>query len=402
MTEYLPDAEEALLESEEIEHSIYGASSAHRWMNCPGSVALIGKLRGGGETLREAGEAARLGTAAHTLAAACLNSGKETFEFIGQRIDNFEVDYDMARAVAVYTNYNWMREKQDVVKAFTELPLKSRDDPEAFGTTDRALFAPGEFIEVVDYKHGAGIVVEPEYPQTKYYGKLTYDNRPAWMRGKREPKFVHLTIVQPRIPHPRGPVRTYTMTPEALTNWWDGEVRPALAEARSPDATLHVGTWCRFCPARDHCPAFKNETLAFSTSSIEPSYLTNEELGDLLLRGKAIAKYIEGLATEALNRALNGVKVKNFKLVHKIANRAWTEEGKSRLLAHYGEEAYEPRKLRSPKQIEDNLPGGKAFAIEYAFKPQTGYTLAPESDKRAEVSLRTDYFGGDLSDLNLS
>src|SRR5689334_6383997 len=148
-------------------------------MNCPGSVRLIGKLRTGGETLRQAGSAAALGTAAHTLAAACLNSGRETFEFLGQRIDNFIVDMDMARAVAVYTNYNWERERQDVVKAFTELPLKSKTDPDAFGTTDRALFAPGEFIEVVDYKHGAGIVVEPEYPQTKYYGWLVYENRPA-------------------------------------------------------------------------------------------------------------------------------------------------------------------------------------------------------------------------------
>lgn len=397
--DHLPDAdvdEDIGLESEDIEHSVLGASSSSRWMACPGSIGLTAKLRNEGEGLREAGEAARLGTAAHTLAAACLNANREPWEFCGQKIDDFTVDKDMASAVQVYTDYNFVEESKAEI-AFTEFPLNSESDPDAFGTADRVLFKPAEYIHIIDYKHGAGIVVEPESSQLKYYGQLAYEKRPDFMRGDGEPKFIHMTIVQPRIPHPRGVIRTHTMTPQALTAWWEGEVVPAMKATRDPNALLHTGAHCIFCPARDHCPAFKKEVLEFNTTGLQPEYLTDEELGDQLIKVKAILAYGEGLKTEALKRAIDGRKVRNFKLVHKRANRVWKAEAETALVKLLGNEAYEPRKLRSPAQMEQ-VAGGKAAVVEWAFKPTTGYTLAPETDKRAEVSLRVDYYG-DLSGI---
>lgn len=391
------DDEDIGLESEDIEHSVLGASSSSRWMACPGSIGLTAKLRGEGVGLREAGLPARLGTAAHTLGAACLNANREPWEFCGQQIDDFVVDMDMASAVQAYTDYNFVEEAKAKV-AFTELPLQSKSDPDAFGTTDRVLYQPAEFIHIIDYKHGAGVVCEPEGSQLKYYGYLAYENRPDFMRGAGEPEFIHMTIVQPRIPHPRGIIRTHTMTPQALTNWWQGEVVPAMKATRDPNALLHTGTHCIFCPARDNCPAFKKEVLEFNTTGLQPEYLTDAELGDQILRIKAIKEYGKGLDAEALRRALNGNKVKFFKLVHKIAKRAWKDGTDVLLERQYGDEAYE-RKLRSPAQIE-KLEGGKAFAISHAYKPQAGYTLAPETDRRAEVSLRVDYYD-DLSGLDL-
>jgi hypothetical protein len=48
---------------------------------------------------------------------------------------------------------------------------------------------------------------------------------------------------------------------------------------------------------------------------------------------------------------------------------------------HIGANAYEKPTMRSPAQMED-LPGGKAMASLFAFKPDTGLTLAAEDDTR--------------------
>jgi hypothetical protein len=398
MDDYL-EAEEQLLESEETEHSVLGASAAHRWMNCPGSIGLIAKLRGDGSQMYEAGEAAALGTAAHTLAAACLTGGKEPWEFMGSKIDKFVVDMDMAQAVTVYVEHcRAVDNEADIY--FTEVPLRSdrKGEEDAFGTADHLAYRMGEWIRIPDYKHGAGLVVEPTYPQSKYYAALAYMRRPEWMRGDREPKFIHTDIVQPRIPHPGGPIRTATYTPAFLMNWWDGEVVPAMAATRDPNALLHVGKWCKFCPARGHCPALKKEVMTFSAVGTTPAYLTDEELGDLMVKCRAIKAYFENdLQPEAFARALQGKTIRHFKVVHKIAQRAWKDGSEAALVRTFGQEAYEPQKLRSPARIE-KLIGGQDFVVEHAYKPQTGLTLAPEEDKRTPVNTRVDYCEG-LSEL---
>ena len=54
--------------TEEPAHHSLGASAAHRWMNCPGSVREIAKLPKGDDST----EHSREGTLAHEHAAALL------------------------------------------------------------------------------------------------------------------------------------------------------------------------------------------------------------------------------------------------------------------------------------------------------------------------------------------
>ena len=60
-------------------HSIYGPSSAHRWLRCPGSI----KAEAAMPEEKESPYAAE-GTDAHELAEFCLITGKNAQEFIGQ------------------------------------------------------------------------------------------------------------------------------------------------------------------------------------------------------------------------------------------------------------------------------------------------------------------------------
>ena len=80
-------------------HSPLGASSAERWMKCPGSVRLIQSLQ-----LPETDEPdyRREGTAAHEAIAHCLRSDLDAWEVVGQKFYNTEVSIEMADAIQTY------------------------------------------------------------------------------------------------------------------------------------------------------------------------------------------------------------------------------------------------------------------------------------------------------------
>ena len=61
-------------------HSRIGASSMHRWSACPGSVVLSEGIES------RSSDDAKLGTAAHALAEACLNQGLDAADFRGWTI----------------------------------------------------------------------------------------------------------------------------------------------------------------------------------------------------------------------------------------------------------------------------------------------------------------------------
>ena len=61
-------------------HAQLSPSSAMRWMTCPGSVALGAALPDTSSTFADEG------TAAHFLAAECLERELNTLDFIGQSI----------------------------------------------------------------------------------------------------------------------------------------------------------------------------------------------------------------------------------------------------------------------------------------------------------------------------
>ena len=87
-------------------HSALGASSAHRWMACPGSVRL-GKERGASTS--RSGRAAAEGSVAHDIAAECLLLDREAWEYIGETRSHdgwdFVVDQEMAEGVQLYVNF---------------------------------------------------------------------------------------------------------------------------------------------------------------------------------------------------------------------------------------------------------------------------------------------------------
>ena len=379
-------------------HSPLGASSAARWINCPGSIRHI-------EALSESDQgstslAAAEGTAAHLVGSTALEEKKDAWEYIGIEIVvegmSFVVDKEMADAVQVYLDYVNNRFKQfedDGAVLYIEHPMYSILDKDAYGTGDAVIVVPEDRIIICDYKHGRGVVVEPDSLQLQEYGYFACELYPELAgQDAAPPKVVEQVIVQPRIPHPKGLVRKHVTSPDALAEWFLTVTLPAMAETRNPDAVLKIGDWCKFCPAKraGTCPALRGEAFEFPME-VDPTHLTSEEIGELLLKAKAIEDYLKSIRELAFKRVLDGQDIPGFKLVKKKANRIWKENTDKKLVKQFGEEAYQPRKLLTPPNVA-KLKGGKTFVSKNAYTPETGLTIAPDSDKRTGVNRPMDEF----------
>lgn len=388
---------------EESRHSKLGASAAHRWLNCAGSISLTDKLYSEGLIKSYTNRAAAEGTAAHLVFASCMEDGDDAVSMKDMEIEVadwiFIVDDEMV--AGVQEALDWVRARISKAKAdgfevhvYVERGMESFTDEDAFGTGDVIIHIVNDRLIVGDLKYGRGITVEPDSDQNYYYSYLGLEN---YVEDPTTIKVIESWIFQPRIPHPNGTIRKHITNVKEVTDWWFNRVLPGMEDTRKQDAELVIGEHCRFCPAKGHCPALKNEVFEFPTG-IDPAHLTDDELGAILEKLKALATVKETFEREALRRARRGDKIPGFKLVKKKANRTWKEkqaikDGEGAMVETTLEEAMDKAfgldcwtdpSRKSPAQIE-KLAGGNDFASLWAYSPDLGLTLAAESDKRLEV-----------------
>lgn len=363
-------------------HSALGASGAERWMNCPGSVALLKRLRIEVET--EEADYQALGTHAHEALAHCTEQGVEAWEAIGQPFHGIKLEPDIAEAIQVELD-----ERAALIRLLGEAGTYGVEyrisDPAVhekfFGTVD-FWWRDGTRGGVRDYKNGMLLVEVEHNPQVLYYayGLL----RSPYFDGVEE---LELVICQPRAFHPGGPVRRWTCSRWFIENWAETELKPAMAAA-DLEGSLQAGEWCRFCPAKLVCPLVTGVFGAMATASISDQVTTSdEELARQMLLVPPAEAYIKALKLETFARMLKGRLLDGQKLVQKKADRVWKKEAGEILRARFGADALTEPELKSPAQI-DKLPGGKEFAKEWAYKPDTGLTMAKIDDPRTEVRVR--------------
>jgi hypothetical protein len=351
------------------EHSPLGASGAERWMNCSGSTHISKVVREIGAFDEGDPEYRTAGTKAHNVGAHCLDNEIDAWQLIG--LSGWPgVDPAMTTAVQVYLDY--VRSRPAGVRRVEYRMHRPEIHPLFFGTLDCDIEyefpvgPPG--LEIIDYKHGAGVVVDVEdNPQLMYYanGKIAEH---AWPDSAG----VRLTIVQPNTYHPDGPIRSWDTTVGALRTWLHERLVPAME--RAGEAQYKLGEWCRFCPAKLACPAYDDLARKILAGGV-CTYAEAQQL-------KMIIKAVE---QEEYKRLLSGQPSTGGKLVMKKVDRDWKEGAEAAIIAKLGEEAYTKPELLSPARVEA-LPGGDVLVAEWAFKPEGGLTVAAISDKRGEVA----------------
>lgn len=404
-------------------HALLGASSAHRWLNCPGSVRLTENMP---DTTSPYAEAGRL---AHEIAE--LKARQYFIETLPTRSFNAKLKklkasehYERGMDGATDEYLEHLKARAMSYPTAPTVALEVQVDfsdivPEGFGTADCIMIGSGR-LDVVDYKNGSGVVVEAENnPQMMLYawGALNYF-RPIFGDSIR---VVHMSIVQPNA----GGVREWEIPIMGLALWARHTAKPRAKQAWDGEQIFSAGDWCQFCKAKATCmerakamfdvEPFINSVPAGSIgpdclcpmeySSLGPHgeevqfLLPDDKIGDILTRGKNVAAWLKDLEAYALNATLLGAVIPGWKAVEGRGSREWNggsdvafEQLQSRGVA---EAMLYERKPVSVAALEKAL-GKKAFAdtAEGLWTKTPGKpTLVPEGDKRPPYNPAAAAFG---------
>ena len=426
-------------------HSEFGGSSASRWMNCPGSVALARTVPPAPSSVY-----ADEGTRAHSVAEYCLvNQIWNTRDLLvipgaikAQQEGSLpELTNEIMDAVQLYLDeiHSDMQDAEDSVLLVEErftLKLSTIEDGEVFGRNDAMLYSKSKRrLITYDYKHGVGVSVAAENnAQALFYATgalLSHDDWPI--------EFVTIKIVQPRAfdGMENGAVREWSCSPLDIFEFYSN-VEQAISTAKTAaeqfesqnvdedawvNKYLASGKWCRFCPAAPACTLTERqffEAAMLDLKSVadvekaivlpEPRSLSPEQLGRILQGGDLLVSWLGMVREYAENQILAGVYVPGYKAVEKEARRKWIddqEEITGYLMIQFGlnEDEVRPRKLRTITEIERAIAAKYAdkdakrdakndFSIACTVKDSSGLTVVAESDKRPAVNAASRDFAG--------
>ena len=335
-----------------------------RWSACPGSVR---ESRGKSNVPSAYAEE---GTEAHTRAAKWLK-GEEVPK------PSTEAEWEMFNAVAEYVQYVTDRiESEDEVLIEHSFDL-SAIHPGCYGTADCVIWKPrAKHLIVIDYKHGAGLLVQAvNNSQLKYYalGALITCGFPA--------ETVEMVIVQPRISVPEGPIRSQTIPAIDLFDF-SVDVADYATATEQPDAPLVPGEHCRFCPAAPSCPALlaKTQLVAATEFRSDLSY-DPQKLKMALDSRPAVQAWLKAVDEFAYAEAEAGRCPPGYKLVDKRPTRRWRDEQRTiDTLGVLGVDIYAPPELLTVAQMEKKVT--KALLAPLWDSKSSGHALVPESDPR--------------------
>lgn len=372
-------------------HSILGASSASRWLACPGSVRLSAGMP------KTSSAYALEGTAAHDLGEMMLRSGGMAAGAIGTfaKVEGtlIEITEEMAEAVQIYLDTVRVDFKAAGAGAELKIEHKFKLDwlhPGLWGTNDAMVGQPFGLLQCYDYKHGMGVSVEVEDNSQAMY----YSLGGSYGEDYSE---VELVIIQPRSGHKDGAVRRQRMSLESLQRWGQEVLLPGAKATEAAGAPLKVGDHCRFCQALAVCSEQKQIATevakgVFADVSVAPpapETITQDELRKILGVSDQIEAWLNACKVYARTMLENGQatpETLGYKLVAGRASRKWTneEEATAWLESILGDEAY-IIKLVSVAQAEKVLKGPGKKALEEMTTVTRGAQMAPVSDKRDAI-----------------
>ncbi len=375
-----------------VEHALLSASSASRWLKCTAAPRFEERFP------EETTEYAKEGTLAHAICELKVlkhftdkitsgaftkryNKLKKDPLYKDEMDDTSNVYIDFLRTVAM--SYNTRP------YVATEVHVDFSDyAPEAFGTCDCIMIC-GDTLHIVDYKHGKGVEVSAvENAQMRLYA-LGALKRYAPIFGNSI-KYVVTTIVQPRITREPSSV---LLSLDELYEWGESIKTPAQ-KAFYGFGEFLAGEHCRFCRGRAVCRARAEYYLALESEKPSVFYpdanadtVSDDEICDLIERGKQIAKWVGDLEAYAKNKILMGGRVPGLKVVSGKSIRTFTNQEaaiNAAIEAGYEKSMLYKSEPLSLAQIE-KLMGEKEFAEKLGYlvnKPIGIPTLVRDTDKR--------------------
>jgi hypothetical protein len=372
-------------------HSELGASGAHRWMLCPGSVELSKGLPNPSSPFAEEG------TKAHELAETIL-LGAISDEPNEINVIPEDTDKEMYLYVKEYTNFvlgelNRCQAKQKLkIELQVEVKITLEEiHKDMFGTVDAMFYSAAEgTLYVFDLKYGKGLEVETEdNPQLLYYAlggwNTCYANK------------VCLSIVQPRIEGET--IKRVNYSADYMLNFTD-KLREAVKRVEEQKTTYIPGEkQCQWCLAASICPEKIKQFSSVTT--IEPHYeltesnlpnidnLTIMELSTIYNNSKMLKKWLDDVKDMCTELLKKGENVPKCKLVEQRKNRVFAnpKDAEAELRANgFKVKDIKTSKLKSPAQLE-KLGVDKKLINELTFTPKGDLVIANQSDRRKPIKI---------------
>ena len=332
-------------------HHKYSPSSRHRWSRCPGSTKLIAAIN----PPEEVSEYASEGTAAHALAAECLENGKDSTD------PHLQLYLDYVRALPGVL----------VVEQRLTHPLH----PEFGGTPDALAFSFSGELTVVDLKWGRGQLVDAaQNEQLLSYTVLAARNYPEFETAR-------IVIVQPRADGEQ--IKSVTLAQHEV-EIEENVILDEIEACEKPDAPLVPGpVQCQWCSVKAHCPALHANTqlvAGMRTAMPSPEKLTPAQLVWLIEKEKEISGYLRAVYAYALANPPPG-----FKVVQGQGNRRWKDEPEAlKAVKRLGKKLDEvaPRTLLSPAQMESRAGVSREWIDLMTERPAGSMRLVHSDDPR--------------------
>lgn len=367
----------------ERQHAKFAASASHRWLNCPGSIALSEKA-----PAQKPSSHSIEGTKAHQCLEAIIRGIKPSYlkrsyteDMISHALDAWhEIESHLANA------------PHSVLITEGRVTLEHiRSD--MFGTLDCAIVEEFGELRVFDYKYGFNAVEVEENTQMIFYALA--------LAHEYNYNFSHvvLGIIQPRAEHPKGPNRYWRIEIDTLKRW-AGNFRLASILSENENPPLKTGRWCKYCPAAVICPeiskkAMVSAQIAFAPEKDmlklpDPTSFQIQNLGQILIALEKIDFWATEVRMHAFHCAERGEKVAGWKLVQKRSIRKWHDGVESLVIKKFGDKAFK-KELLSPAQFEKTV-SDMEFLKDNCSSISSGRTLVPESDNRPSIDAISEAF----------
>jgi hypothetical protein len=404
------------------DHAKLSPSKRSRWALCPGSIREEAKYPDTGS-----GPAAADGTHSHTLLEHCIKTGlSDPMDQVGDVFSDhegtFKVDAD--RAARVKTAIEYIRERS--MNGLFSVISEQKVDPEFLlgrkdlsGTVDCQIIGP-DFLELIDYKDGMGVVTAEGNMQLEQYAYGVLAGYKLPVNGAFPFSRVIMTIVQPKLAlKGMKPITSHEVTVKSLMDNIGTIVLQAAATDK-PDAPLVPGeSQCKFCRAKGSCAALAGnvmkevgimfqpvvtETLDVAQQSADkdPATMDDAQICQIMEAAPLMRQLLEAVEKEAMRRMESGISIPGLKLVHGRGSRAWAlpEKEMAEKLIKMGipKSAVYETKLVTPAKAEkltwEKRDGTKVSLTErqlkrmdqeYVSKLAGKLTVAPESDGRQAV-----------------